>query len=176
MHTIEIDDEVFAHLQGHAIPYIETPNHTIRRLLFSSNSKDQGEDKVTGHVPVRTINKRVNKVQNVKTTQTVHHLARGVEKARKARLCDLTSANILREGQILYLYDYHGKRVPSCEAKVAGQNLIWNGGRYSMSDLAKRLLKEQGYQSDSVRGPAHWFTADGISVMALWAQYLSGSK
>ncbi|XVU22919.1 hypothetical protein ACQPZJ_37450 [Actinoplanes sp. CA-054009] len=33
MPTIEVDDEVFAKLQGRAVPFVDTPNDVIRRLL-----------------------------------------------------------------------------------------------------------------------------------------------
>jgi len=158
MHTIEIDDEVFAHLQSHAIPYVETPNHTIRRLLLGQKAND--------HM--------------VQTTQKPAAEANGLvltgKRSPKASLSALIGAGVLREGQPLYLCDYQGKPVPNCEAKIAGQSLIWNGSRYSMSGLAKVLLKRQGYQSDSVRGPAHWTTDDGLTVMGLWGQYSKNGR
>ena len=36
MPSIEIDDEVFAHLQEQAIPLVDDPNQVLRRLLFPS--------------------------------------------------------------------------------------------------------------------------------------------
>ena len=33
-----------------------------------------------------------------------------------------------------------------------------------MSELAKECLKKEGFSSESVRGPAHWFNSDEISV------------
>ena len=41
-----------------------------------------------------------------------------------------------------------------------------------MSDLARRLLKENGFQSDSVRGPIFWYNDSGKSVKELWDTYL----
>ena len=38
MRNIEIDDEVFGYLQSKAIPFVETPNLTLRRL-FKLNGK-----------------------------------------------------------------------------------------------------------------------------------------
>ena len=38
MKNIEIDDEVFSYLQSKAIPFVETPNLTLRRL-FSLNAQ-----------------------------------------------------------------------------------------------------------------------------------------
>ena len=48
MRTVEIDDELFGYLQSKAIPYVETPNMTLRRLLVviqylkRHNSRHQG--------------------------------------------------------------------------------------------------------------------------------------
>ncbi|MBW1815221.1 MAG: hypothetical protein JRJ39_16680, partial [Deltaproteobacteria bacterium] len=39
MKTIEIDDEVFGYLQSKAIPFVETPNLTLRRLLLDDKAK-----------------------------------------------------------------------------------------------------------------------------------------
>jgi len=44
-----------------------------------------------------------------------------------------------------------------------------------MSDLAVELLKQQGYQSDSVRGPMFWFNEDGASIKNIWEQYLKSA-
>jgi len=36
--TIEIDDEVFAHLQRHSEPLVDTPNDVLRRLFFGGTT------------------------------------------------------------------------------------------------------------------------------------------
>ena len=42
-----------------------------------------------------------------------------------------------------------------------------------MSELAAKLLQERGYRSESVRGPAHWYTTDGReSILTLWRRHL----
>ena len=70
------------------------------------------------------------------------------------------------------LVDYQGKKIPSYETTVANNLLVWEDQYYSMSDLARMLLKKVGYTSDSVRGPAHWCNASGTTIKELWAQYL----
>jgi len=156
MRSVEIDDEVFAHLQNHAIAYIETnPNATLRRLLGLND-----------------INQPTSSVPN--TGSTNGNSARSGRKSPKASLQDLTSAGLLQEGQSLYLVDYQKTRVPDYEAKIAGKGLSWNGELHSMSELAKILLKKRGFHSDAVRGPTHWSNADGITVMVLWDEYLKG--
>ena len=35
MHSIEIDDDIWYHLQQHAEPFVDTPNSVLNRLLFS---------------------------------------------------------------------------------------------------------------------------------------------
>ena len=39
MQSIEIDEELFAYLQSKAIPFVETPNLTLRRLLLGDSVK-----------------------------------------------------------------------------------------------------------------------------------------
>jgi Restriction Enzyme Adenine Methylase Associated len=41
MHSIEIDDQVLAHLQGLAQPFVDSPNDVLRRILFSRNGNDK---------------------------------------------------------------------------------------------------------------------------------------
>ena len=146
MRTIEIDDEVFAYLQKVAIPFVETmPYMTIRRLF-----------KLNGEV-------------------TSPHDAK-MEKGRKqpkTSLPDLVRCNVLKEGQPLFLRDYQKKRIEGYEATISGKELLWKGEPLSMSDLAKKGLKDAGFSSNSVRGPAHWYNSDGNSVKELWDLYLS---
>ena len=35
MHSIEIDDDIWYHLQQHAEPFVDSPNSVLNRLLFS---------------------------------------------------------------------------------------------------------------------------------------------
>ena len=55
---------------------------------------------------------------------------------------------------------------------VANSLLEFKGKHYSMSDLARELLKKLGFESGSVRGPAHGVNAKGVSIMQLWQQLL----
>ncbi|WP_144022480.1 hypothetical protein [Asanoa hainanensis] len=41
--TIEVDDEVFAFLQQHCEPLVDTPNDVLRRLLLSGGSEEPQE-------------------------------------------------------------------------------------------------------------------------------------
>lgn len=152
MKTIEIDEEVYAYLQSKAIPYEDkNPNDTIRRLF--------GFDKKA--IPSRLIplpQMRSRKVEG--------------RKKPKASLIDLVNAGLLEEGQILHVRDYQGREIQDSEATVHQGGLLRNGVKYSMSNLAEKLLKGEGYDSDSVRGPAHWFTSNNISIKNLWESYL----
>ena len=154
MKTIEIDDELFGYLQSKAIPFVETPNLTLRRLLLGD--KPSPESRQRG-VPV--------------TAQTAKKV-RQSKKQPKTDLPKLIQSGLLNEGQILYLYDYQTNKIDGYEATISGKSLLWNDDSYSMSELAKELLKEVGFRSESVRGPAHWYNSDGISVKELWKQYL----
>ncbi|WP_326551508.1 hypothetical protein [Micromonospora sp. NBC_01813] len=47
--TIEVDDEVFAFLQQHSEPLVDTPNDVLRRLLLSGDPEEpQGKPLPTG--------------------------------------------------------------------------------------------------------------------------------
>jgi predicted CopG family antitoxin len=145
MKTIEVDDEVYAYLQSKAIAFEEDPNLTLRRLFrISKSERDQMRPQISA----------------------------GRSKKPKADLHALVKAGLMKEGQKLFLRDYQGHEVEGYEAVVSQGSLIWNGQKYSMSDLAKELLKKQGYRSDSVRGPMFWFTKDGVSIKDIWARHL----
>jgi len=149
MKTIEIDDEVYAYLQSKAIAYIEqNPNLTLRRLLEISKAEKH---------------------------QPRPQAFTGRTKKPKANLKILLKAGLLKEGQEVVLRDYQSRELEGCEAIVSQGSLVWNKQRFSMSELAKTLLKKQGYQSDSVRGPMFWFTRDGVSIKEIWARYLKSS-
>ena len=144
MKTIEIDDEVYSFLQQKAIAYEETPNLTLRRILV--------------------LNKRKNISYNSKIKKD--------RKKPKTNLLELINAGKLHENQILFLYDYRGNKIEGISAKISNGSLIYEDLSYSMSELAKILLKQNGYESDSVRGPAFWFTEQGESIKDIWGRYL----
>ncbi len=156
MKSIEIDDEVFAYLQSNAIPYVETPNITLRRL-FKLPSKSAAElaDTSKRQIPQSD------------------HTGR---KQRKTDLQTLVRFGLLTEGQPLYLHNYQGTRINGYEAIVSDKSLLWNGKAFSMSNLAMMCLKKEGFQSNSVQGPARWYNSDGISVKELWDQFLSKGR
>lgn len=152
MKTIEIDDEVYNFILSKAIPYEDKiPNDTLRRLF--------GLDKTA--LPQRLIS----------LPQERFRVIPG-RKMPKSNLTELVNAGILKEGQKLHLRDYQGREVPDSEAMVHQGGLLRDGVKDSMSNLAKKLLKKHGYISDSVQGPARWFTSDSISVIRLWENYL----
>ena len=86
---------------------------------------------------------------------------------------ELVSEGYLHRGQTLRLIDYQGTVVPSVEATVGNDALAWRGSEYSPSALAADRLKDAGYAANSVRGPAHWVTENGETILALWQRYLS---
>jgi len=151
--NIEIDDEVFGYLQSKAIPFVETPNLTLRRL-FNLNGKPTRIEKPSSQIVQEQIKGRLRKKQP------------------KTDLHKLVQAGLLQEGQPLFLLDYQGKKIPGYDSTISGNNLLWNNELFSMSELAKECLKKEGFSSESVRGPAHWSNTDGISVKELWNQYL----
>jgi hypothetical protein len=88
----------------------------------------------------------------------------------------LVQKTFLSKGQKVHLIDYQGNRVQKSPAVIDGGDLIYNGQRYSMSNLAQELLGQMGFKSNSVRGPAHWVIDDGKSIKDLWQQYLDGAS
>jgi len=150
MPRIEIDEAAFRHLQSKAIAFVETPNDTLKRLLGITNSNNTSSTKEAGG---------------------------GAKLARKpkASLGRMIRAGLIANGQKLILHDYQGRPVPNAIAYVGGDGIFASLERtrlYSMSDLAQELLKKQGYESDSVRGPSHWYTEDGRSITQIWEEYL----
>jgi hypothetical protein len=148
-----IDNELFGYLQSKAIPFVETPNLTLRRL-FSLNGKPVKSEKNSSQI---IPDQRLGRVR---------------KKQPKTDLFKLVQVGLLQEGKTLYLLDYQGKKIAGYDSIISGKNLLWNNELYSMSELAKECLKKEGVSSESVRRPAHWSNADWISVKELWEQYL----
>jgi hypothetical protein len=155
MPKIEIDDEVFAYLQAHARPFVDTPNTTLRRLL-DVGSVPPGKERKVGDPELDAL------------LAESMELAAKRSKAPKADLHELVQRGIVRNGQKLYLIDYKGNRVKKLSALVSGSSLSFEGKRYSMSSLAAELLQREGFTSQAVRGPAHWVTEDGKTIKQLW--------
>lgn len=157
MKTIEIDDGVYKFLQSQAILFVDkTPNDTLKRL-FNLEKKSDGSDNFSPKKdqPNRKIRFR--------------------KKQPKTDLSKLIQAGLVQDGQTLYLHDYRGNKLPGYEATISGKHLLWNDELVSMSELAKKCLKKEGYSSDSVQGPKRWYTTDGIDIKTLWDQYLAGT-
>ncbi|MGD8562172.1 MAG: hypothetical protein PVG03_06540 [Desulfarculaceae bacterium] len=152
MKTIQIDDEVWAFLSSQAVPFVEKePNQTLRRLLGLDSPKDITSSKNLTTVPIRRKQQRTN-------------------------LLLMTKSGQLEQGQKVFLCDYRNNVLRKYQATIFGQRLKFEGRLYSMSELARILLKKEGYASNSVRGPAHWCTEDGVSIRQLWDQYLNKTE
>lgn len=147
MEDISIDQDVYAYLQSKAIAYEENPNATLRRLFGLDNKSSSRK----GH-------------------------SRPHGKKPKTSLRALKTAGLLREGQRLHLRDYQGRSISEAIATINGEKLNFNNDIFSMSELAATILKENGYSSDSVRGPAFWFTDEGRCIKDLWQQYLKDER
>lgn len=164
METIEIDKDVFAHLQKHAKPFVDTPNSTLRRLLeIDKNVVTSGNQKIASS-PVVNLDDLL--------AESVALMSSKRKKAPKADLNVLVKKGTLQSGQKLYLVDYQGNKVNGVAATIMNNRLLYNSQSYSMSDLAEELLKKIGFISNAVRGPAHWVTDGGKSVKDLWLQHL----
>ena len=157
MHSIQIDDEVFAFLQKNAMPFVDSPNTTLRRVLGietqMASANAAGSDDVLEQLLIESMGNRRTK-------------------APKADLRVLVRTGMLREGEQLYLLDYQEQRVPQQEATITGAMLAFKGQHYTMSNLAQELLKKVGFTSKAVRGPSHWANEKNLTVTALWQQWI----
>ena len=145
---IAIDDQVYGEIQRRALVFVDKePNDTLRRLL--------GLDASPGAAGPRA------------STSPVLTRKRGRE--QKVQLSALVAAGLLKRGETLTCVDYSGKPIAGGHAEVGtGNKLVRNGRRSSMSALAIELLRQAGHAVDVARGPAHWRTADGTTVLELW--------
>lgn len=176
MKQIEVDDEIFQYLQTKAVPFVDTPNTILRRLLGMEGAA----------VPTFVVELKPPQTKEaidaekllaeLEALPSVPRRGKKVRsKQRKADLLTLIRAGMIRQSEKLFLVDYQGKKIPGYEAAVANNLLVWQNQHYSMSDLARMFLKKVGYTSDSVRGPAHWCNASGTTIKELWAQFLARS-
>ena len=92
MRNIEIDDEVFGYLQSKAVPFVETPNLTLRRL-FSLNGKPAKSEKPSSKI---IQDQRIGRVR---------------KKRPKTDLPKLVQVGLLQEGQTLYLFSLIIKKI-----------------------------------------------------------------
>lgn len=157
MRPIQIDDEVFAILQKHAEPFVDSPNSTLRKLLKLDAPKPAPP------VPPTTVEALLQSLDNATTVRRT--------KAPKADLRSLVQAGLLQNGDALHLVNYQGNRVGGYSAHISNGQLQYDNQNYTMSNLAQELLKKVGFSSDSVRGPAHWVTSDGVSIKDLWQRF-----
>jgi hypothetical protein len=150
---IAIDDQVYAELGRRAVPYVDRePNDTVRRVLGLPPTHAEAATSSSPPTPP---------------------LARGRrERGRKVQLSELVSRGLLTRGETLVCVDYSGNAIPGGNAEVGtGNKLVMRGAYYSMSGLARQLLRTTGHPVDVVRGPAHWRrTADGRTVLAIWRE------
>ncbi|HWZ59830.1 MAG TPA: hypothetical protein VNW46_12725 [Gemmatimonadaceae bacterium] len=148
---IVVDEQVYAELQRRALAYVEKePNDTLRRLLgLGGPTAVASAPRPVAGAPGPRQGRREQKVQ----------------------LSALVAAGLLKRGERLIALDYAGQPIPRVEAEVGtGNKLVRNGRRYSMSALAVEVLREAGHAVDVARGPAHWRTGEGKTILALWRE------
>jgi Restriction Enzyme Adenine Methylase Associated len=152
---IAVDDQVFAELQRRAVVYVDKePNDTLRRVLgLEGPAAGPAQRPPSPAVPRRP-----------------------VRREQKVQLSALVAAGLLKRGERLVCVDYSGQPIASGGAEVGtGNKLVRNGRRYSMSALAIELLRQAGHAVEVARGPAHWRTAEGKTVLELWRSWRSSS-
>ncbi len=178
MQRFDVDDEVVEAVWqlAKARPF-ETFNSALRRVLRLNGDAELAEPLATDSA-LAPVEPDEMHPSGEEATNPLEELlnealaARPRSKAPKADLRELVGAGLLRNGEELFLVDYHGARLQQFKATISSGGLLFKGHHYSMSDLARDLLKKVGYQSDSVRGPAHWSNAKGATVKDLWQQLL----
>jgi len=174
MRQIEVDDEVFQHLQIKAVPFVDTPNTTLRRLLGMNGAVTSSSVVEPKQPQTKNAIDAEQLLAELEALPSVPRHGKNIRsKQQKADLLTLIRTGIIRQGEKLFLVDYQENKVPGYQATVANNLLLWQHQHYSMSELARMLLKKVGYTSDSVRGPAHWCNASGTTIKNLWAQFLA---
>lgn len=97
------------------------------------------------------------------------------KKKPKTNLPELVRDGLLKENERVYFQNYRGVKFPQYEVTIADGQLKWNNNRYSMSDLASKILKDldPNQDNDFVRGPVLWVNAAGKTIAELWDVYLA---
>ncbi|WP_275826794.1 hypothetical protein [Paraflavitalea sp. CAU 1676] len=88
---------------------------------------------------------------------------------------ELLRAGLLKENERVIFQNYRGVKFPQYEVTIVDGMLKWNNNRYSMSDLASKLLKDLDPAQDNefVRGPILWVNVAGKTMADLWDVYLA---
>jgi len=95
-------------------------------------------------------------------------------KARPVTFQELANAGLVKDGQSLYFY--YTKLFTDEQAQIilSSNSLKYkaDGKPYSVSELAKKLLKRHGFMHGEyeVRGPKFWKTEDGELLVDLHEQ------
>ncbi|HET7306670.1 MAG TPA: hypothetical protein VFK24_02490 [Gammaproteobacteria bacterium] len=154
MKTIQVDDEVFECIRSAAVAFEDTtPNDALRRIFgIRSRPRKQGGVADLDHM----LDDLLAKAPRKRT------------KAPKADLSELIHKGFVSDGELLSLLNYKNERVHGRTAQISGSRLSYEGRHYSMSELARLLLKKEGFDSKAVRGPAHWANAEGKTISDLW--------
>lgn len=189
MPIIEIDEQTYRYLQSKAIAFVEQPGDTIKRLLgIGQTDHTAGEEGISylkGPESKKTIDEWNEQISNYsllaepssnsyKVAKMKPYSVRKPKKKRKTSLPELIDAGILHENQKLIFQNYRGVKFPKYQVVVSDGLLKWNDNLYSMSDLARTILKDlnEGYTNEAVRGPIFWITTSGETIAELWDDYL----
>jgi len=169
MRQILVDDAVYAAIARQALPFVDRePNDTLRRLLgvaAAPSVDDAGGQRVAATSGGATA-----------ATRPAAGPRRG-RRVPRVRLSALVADGWLTRGQPLVCVDSSGTPVPGGGATVGtGNKLVRNGQWYSMSRLAIELLRAAGHEIEAARGPAHWRTADGRTLLELWRARLAAGE
>ena len=183
MQQLPVDEEVinavWLRARANSRPFEQlTFNVALRRVLgLPETATDSPVSDAASPPPAQVTGSNVDESQSdLGPLEDLYNQAMANRKPRarapQADLNELARAGSIRNGEELFLVDYQGATLKQYKAKVSGSDLVFKGQRYSMSALARDLLKERGYQSDAVRGPAHWANANEVTIRELWRQVL----
>lgn len=180
MPIIEIDEQTFLYLQSKAIAFVEQPGDTIKRLL-QINQEAQIISKEP--IPYQQLVKKGKDQNELNDSRSYYSKGqsryssslKAAKKKRKTNLPELVEAGILHENQALTFQNYRGVKFPKYKVIISDGLLKWNDTLYSMSDLARTILKDldENHSNDAVRGPIFWITQQGETIAELWDQYLA---
>lgn len=181
MIKIDIDQKLYSFLQENAIPYVETPNDTLKRLLNIIGKPELSQDKIESrdmllfdknHGMVSSSKRRsfLTKDSMKYSSKVKYHTVR--TKRERTDLGVLVEERLLVEGQILFMTNYKGEIIKDEFATIKGGKLLYKYKEYSMSRLAKEILIKNDYSPSAIRGPKMWKTEEGVTIMELWLQHL----
>lgn len=150
---------------------IHRSNSNIESANNSNSKEKKGTLLSSNSIMAQSLTLAAEKYSNISKSSNA---SKGKKKP-KTNLPELVRDGMLKENERVYFQNYRGVKFPQYEVTIADGQLKWNNNRYSMSDLASKILKDLDPNQDNefVRGPILWVNAGGKTIAELWDVYLA---